>query len=61
MKTMTVRQAADILNVTRQRVHELIAEGRIVVATKYKHQFILDDKSVRVLKRALDKHPRRKA
>lgn len=56
---MTVRQAADVLSVTRQRVHELIAEGRIVVSTKYKHQFILDDGSVRKLRRELDAHPRR--
>ena len=59
MKTFTVLQAAEILNVGKARVHALIRNERLVVASRYPRLLLVSESSVYAMKRELDEHPRR--
>lgn len=59
MKMLTVLQAAAILNVGKARVHALIRNERLVVASRYPRLLLVSADSVKAMKRELDEHPRR--
>lgn len=58
---LQVTQAAKLLDVTRQWVHELINRGEIGTSTVAGRRFVLDDARFRALrrKRQAEERPRR--